>query len=118
MKIAVGIIALILMFIVGIQSIAVAALGSIGNHKHVAGAGGTGVFVAFLLLVAGAFAFALPVVSMIVFALAGLIGVATGASTPFHDLTIWGVVCFVLAVLSFFAWRSDRKRLRKVAAAS
>ena len=39
-----------------------------------------------------------------------------GTSTSFGDLTIWGVVSLILAVLSYFGWREKRKRRHEEAA--
>jgi membrane protein implicated in regulation of membrane protease activity len=68
---------------------------------------------AFMFLVAGAFALAFPFVSVIVFFFAGMFGLAGGASTSFGDLTIWGVASLILAVFSYFGWREKRKRRRE-----
>jgi hypothetical protein len=57
---------------------------------------------ALLFLIAGAFALVFPLVSMIAFLISGFFGLAAGATTSFSDLTIWGVVSLILAVLSFF----------------
>jgi hypothetical protein len=62
------------------------------------------------------FALAFPLVSLIAFFFAGVFGLAGGASTSFGDLTIWGVVSLILAVLSYFGWREKRKRRREEAA--
>jgi hypothetical protein len=64
----------------------------------------------------GSFALAFPLVSLIAFFFAGVFGLAGGASTSFGDLTIWGVVSLILAVLSYFGWREKRKRRREEAA--
>jgi hypothetical protein len=47
---------------------------------------------------------------LVAFLLAGLFGLITGATSSFSDLTVWGVVSLILAVLSFFAWREKRRR--------
>jgi hypothetical protein len=115
MRIATMIISLILMLVVGGQSCAVsfgeAALGT----KAAQQGGPIGLVMAFLFLVGGAFALAFPLVSLIAFFFAGVFGLA-GASTSFGDLTIWGVVSLILAVLSYFGWREKRKRRREEAA--
>ncbi len=69
-----------------------------------------GIFVTLLFLVGAAFALAFPVVSLASFTLAGLLGFAGGSTTPFKDLTVWGIVSLVLAFLSFFGWREKRRR--------
>jgi hypothetical protein len=78
--------------------------------------GPIGLFMAFLFLIGGAFALAFPFVSVLAFFFAGIIGLAGGASTSFGDLTVWGVVSLILAVLSYFGWREKRKRRREEAA--
>jgi hypothetical protein len=104
------ILGLILMVIVGLQSCAVSFGGSIGGQRKVEEGGAVGILVALLFLVASAFALAFPLVSLVAFLIAGLFALAAGATTPFTDLTIWGVVSLVLAVMSFFGWREKRKR--------
>jgi hypothetical protein len=65
---------------------------------------------ALLFLVGAAFAMGFPLVSLVAFVLAGLVGLGGGATSSFTDLTIWGWVSLVLAVLSFFGWREKRRR--------
>ena len=113
MKIATGIITLVLMFIVGIQSLAVAAGASLANMKHAEQGGSVGIFGAFLFLVGGAFAFGVPLVAAIIMIVAGIFAVAAGASTPFHDLVIWGVLAFILAGMSLLSFFLGRRRKRR-----
>ena len=113
MRIATMIISLILMLVVGAQSCAV-SLGDAALQTKAAEQGGPiGLFMAFLFLIGGAFALAFPLVSVLAFFFAGIIGLAGGASTSFSDLTIWGVVSLILTVLSYFGWREKRKRRRE-----
>jgi membrane protein implicated in regulation of membrane protease activity len=56
-------------------------------------------------------------VSVPAFFFAGIIGLAGGASTSFSDLTIWGGVSLILAVLSYFGWREKRERRESLALA-
>ena len=115
MRIATLILSLILMLVVGAQSCAV-SLGEAALGTKAAEQGGPiGLVMAFLFLVGGAFALAFPLVSLIAFFFAGVFGLAS-ASTSFGDLTIWGVVSLILAVLSYFGWREKRKRRREEAA--
>jgi hypothetical protein len=109
-RIATMILGLILMVIVGLQSCAVSFGGSLANRQGVEEGGAVGVVIALLFLVGAAFALVFPLVSLVCFALGGILGLAAGATTPFTDLTIWGVVSLVLVVLSFFGWREKRKR--------
>ena len=71
--------------------------------------------VAFIFAIGAAFVLKFPLVSLIVFALGGLLGIAVGATTSYSDMTIWGVVSFSLAVLSFFGRRELRRRNLKLA---
>ncbi len=110
------ILSLILMLLVGFQSCAV-SLGDAAIGTKAAEQGGPlGILMALLFLVGGAFALVFPPVSLVSFVLAGLVGVGGGSSTDFTDLTYWGIVSFILAVLSFFGWREKKKRAAESAA--
>jgi hypothetical protein len=109
MKIAIGIIAMLLGLTVLLQSCTVSLGGGLLEDEAVSQAGAVGVFVGFLYFVGGAFAFGLPVVSMVVFVVAAVFGLAAGASGDFSDLTIWGGAAVILSAMSFLAWRSQRK---------
>jgi hypothetical protein len=110
MRIATMIMALFLMLLVGLQSCAVSVGDEVIGEKTSQQGGPLGIFMALLFLVAGAFALAFPLVSLVAFVLAGLVGLAGGATTSFSDLSMWGWVSLALAVLSFFAWREKRRR--------
>jgi hypothetical protein len=99
-RIATMILSLILMLVIGAQSCAVSLGDAALNTKSAEQGGPIGLVMAFLFLVGGAFALAFPFVPVLAFFFAGLFGVAGGASTSFGDLTIWGVVSLILAVLS------------------
>jgi hypothetical protein len=99
-RIATMILSLILMLVIGAQSCAVSLGDAALNTKSAEQGGPIGLVMAFLFLVGGAFALAFPFVSVLAFFFAGLFGLAGGASTSFGDLTIWGVVSLILAVLS------------------
>ncbi|WP_304459000.1 hypothetical protein [Alicyclobacillus sendaiensis] len=118
MKIAVGIISLILMVIVGLQTLIVGVGGSITHSQGLQQGGAVGLLVAVLFLLGGAFAFGVPLVSAICLVLACIFGIMDGTTTPYHDQTVWGVIALILAVLAFFAWRSDRKKKRMASASS
>ena len=85
------------------------------NSKAATQGGPLGLFMAFLLLIGGAFTLAFPFVSALAFFIAGIFGIAGGASTSFGDLTVWGVVSLNLAVFSYFGWREKRKRREEAA---
>src|SRR5215203_3817664 len=99
-----------LMLVVGLQSCAVSVGDSMLGEKASTQGGDIGIFMALLFLVGAAFALVLPLVSLAVFVLAGIFGIAAGASTSFSDLTIWGWVSLALAVMSFFGWREKRSK--------
>jgi hypothetical protein len=109
-RIATMILALILMLVVGFQSCTVSVGGEVIGEKASQQGGPLGLFMALLFLIGGAFALAFPVVSLVAFVLAGIVGLSGGATTSFEDLSIWGWVSLALAVLSFFAWREKRRR--------
>jgi hypothetical protein len=115
-RIATMILSLILMLVVGAQSCAVSLGDAALNTKASSQGGPIGLFMAFLFLVGGAFALALPFVSVLAFGFADIIAIAGRASTSFGDLTIWGIVSLILAVFSYFGWREKRKRRREEAA--
>lgn len=104
------IIALGLMLVVGLQSFAVFVGGSALEDQATSDGGALGIFIALLFLIGAAFVLAFPPIAFIVFTLAGIVGLGGGASTEFTDLTIWGVVSFVLAALSLLAIRGKSKK--------
>lgn len=107
MKIASGIIGLILGLLVLLQSCTVATTASLGGNTVVGDAGAVGILVGFMFFIGGAFAFALPIVAVIVFGLSAAL--AFLVSGEFGDMAIWGGAGVILAVMSFFARRSDKK---------
>lgn len=109
MKIATGIISLIIGLIVFLQSCAVGIGGAVLADETTSQSGSVGLFVAFLLWIAGAFAFALPKVAMVISAIAGIFALMNGATSDYADMTVWGVIAFILAILEFFAGRKPKK---------
>ncbi|RWD01423.1 MAG: hypothetical protein EOS58_25440 [Mesorhizobium sp.] len=106
MKIAVGIIGILLGLVSMLQSCAVATGGSLTSNHDLAGAGSVGVLVGLLFFVGGAFAFGLPLVSAIIFVVGSLF--AFIAASAFTDMKIWAIADLILAAMAFFAWRSAR----------
>lgn len=104
------VVSLVLMFIVGLQSLVVMAGSSMLEDTATADAAALGVLIALLFLIGGAFSLGVPTVSLVSFVLAGLIGILAGMSSSFTDLTYWGVVGLILAVLSYFGRREKRRR--------
>jgi len=109
MKIATGIISLIIGLIVFLQSCAVGIGGAVLADETTSQSGSVGLFVAFLLWIAGAFAFALPKVAMVISAIAGIFALMNGATSDYADMTVWGVIAFILAILEFFVGRKPKK---------
>ncbi|WEH08395.1 hypothetical protein [Alicyclobacillus fastidiosus] len=85
MKIATGIISLVLMVVMAIQTMGVGLGSAILSDKH-SGAG-TGVLLILLYLIGGAFVFAKPIVSVCPFVMAFIIGISVGPHATFKDLT-------------------------------
>lgn len=115
MKIAVLIIALFLAVGVGLQSCTiVAGSGMIGNEA-LGKEASIGLATSFLFVLGGAFVLGLPMVSWVIFGLAGF--VAYNSGKEFSDLKVWGVVAFVLCIMSGLASHNDRKKKKAAAAA-
>ncbi|MDP9478115.1 MAG: hypothetical protein M3R38_20950 [Actinomycetota bacterium] len=110
MRVATTILSLALMLVVGAQSCVVTVGSALAEDEAATNDASIGLLVAFLFLVGGAFAFGLPLVSLIVFVVAGLLGLLVGTTSEFTDLAVWGVASFVLAGLSFFGMREKRRR--------
>ncbi|MBB4114574.1 uncharacterized membrane protein YjfL (UPF0719 family) [Rhizobium sp. BK226] len=110
MKIAVGIIGIFLGLLVLMQSCAVTAGSGLLQDKATGGAGAIGMLVGLLFFIAGAFSFALPLVGAIMFTLAAAFAFIASTSGSFSDITIWGFIALVLAVMSFFTWRSAKRK--------
>lgn len=108
MKIAVGIVGILLGMLALLQSCAVTVGSSLTHDQATGGSASIGVLVGFLYFVAGAFAFGLPLVSAIIFGVAALLAFLGASQGNFGDIGIWGGVGIVLAIGAFFAWRSGK----------
>jgi len=113
MRIAVLVIGLVLSIGLFLQSLTAAAGGSLSNDSSMSGAGGAGVLLAFIWIIACALVIPVPRVSVVLFLIGSAIGIGVGASTVFQDLIVWGVVSFFLAVFSYFGFRGKRKQQAK-----
>ncbi len=111
MRITVLILGLLLGAVMFIQTFLVSALSQAGSDQAGENASAGGVFMAFLWLVACAMVLPLPIVSVVLFAIAGAIGFALSGDFP--DLAWWGGISIALAVLSFFGWLGKRKQQRE-----
>lgn len=102
MRIATGILSIVLTFLIGFQSCAVYVGGSLGDEKEMAGGGAVGMLIALLYLIAGSFSFKKPVVSKYIFIVCAIFGFLAGSS-GFSDLYIWGGSSVILAIMSYSA---------------
>ena len=114
MRIAVLILGLLFNIVLFIQTILFGGLGDAVGDETTAQAGAVGVLVSLLWLVASALVLAFPIVSVVLFTLAGVLGFAVSGDFP--DMAVWGSIALVLAVMSFFGWRGKRKDAREKAA--
>jgi uncharacterized membrane protein HdeD (DUF308 family) len=105
LRIASGIISLVLGFAVLFQSCAVAGLGSFVAPDSTTGA--VGMLVGILLLIGGAFSFQLPKVSVVICIIAALFA-GIEAMNDFPDMKVWAVLCLILAVMNFFGGRKPK----------
>ncbi|MDD4359351.1 MAG: hypothetical protein PHV50_02175 [Syntrophaceticus sp.] len=110
MRIASGIISLVLGFAVLFQSCAVAGLGSIVDPDSTIGA--VGMLVGFLLLSSGAFSFQLPKVSVVICIIAALFA-GIEAMNEFPDMKVWAVLCLILAAMNYFGARKPKEPISK-----
>jgi hypothetical protein len=102
--IAVMVTSLMLSLIVLFQTCASSIGDSLEGDEEASGSTATGALVTLLFIAGGAFVFAKPRVSMVLFILAGVLGIPVGATSDFGDLLVWGIVAF---------WASGNVLLRK-----
>jgi hypothetical protein len=114
MRIAITIIALCLFVVVALQSCTVGVGSSIGKLETLRHGAAIGGALAFMYVLGAAFALGLPLVSTIVFAFGAFLAIPAGSQAGgFTDLTIWGWLSAILAVLSIFGWREKKRRIAK-----
>lgn len=111
MRIAVLVIGLVLTVGLFIQAIVIFGLSDAVNQENTEQAGAVGVLMALMWLVGCGLVIPVPRVSMVVFAVAGLLGFA--ASGDYPDLAVWGGISIVLAVFCYFGYRGKRKDDRR-----
>ena len=109
MRIAIGIIGLILPIIILFQSCAAGVGGALTKDSSMSGGASFGFLVA-LLYIFGAFAFQKPKVSKIIFIITGCLAIIGGMGSKFSDLIVWGVLALGLAAGSYSAEKSLRKQ--------
>lgn len=105
MKKAALILGIILMVIVFVQSLLVGLGGTVFSDVALARGAFLARIVALLFGVGAAFALGRPLISTVIFAAGGLVGIIGGLVTGYHDLILWGALSLCLGVLSFFAMR-------------
>jgi len=108
MKIASGIISLVLGVIILLQSVIVEFGGTVFGEKSASQGGSVGILVALLFIIGGAFAFRLPKVAMIFSIIACIFAIAVGSTTTFKDMIIWGVLALIFAIMEYFAGRKKQ----------
>src|SRR5215213_7135768 len=112
MRVAVLILGLILGAIMFFQTFLVTSLSGLSRAPGATySAGSIGLVMAVLWLIAVALVIPVPLVSVIAFVLAGILGFAN--STHFPDLAVWGGVSLILAVLSLIGWFTKRREARR-----
>lgn len=111
MKVALGIIGIGLSVLVMLQSIVFDGVDSL-IQEEVLYAGSVGVLVAFLIFVAAAFSFRLPLVGGVIFAISGFL--AFSISAIFPDMAFWGSTSLILGTLAGFSGWKERVASRGV----
>jgi hypothetical protein len=103
-----GLVLGVLMFI---QTVLIAGLNSAVGDDNAATTETVGGVMSVMWLVACAMVLAFPMISTGIFGLAGLVGLAVGASSGFTDVLIWGLIALVLAIMSFLGWRDKNREV-------
>ena len=116
MRIAVGIIGLILPIIILFQSCAAGFAGALSKDSIMSGGASFGLLVALCYIFGGAFSFQKPNVSKIIFLIAACLAIVGGTGTKFSDLIIWGVLALGLAAGSYSAEKTLRKQRQNISA--
>ena len=98
MKIAIGIIGMMLGLLVTLQSCTVAGAAALGRNAEATQAGQVGIIIGFLFVLGGAFGFGLPLVAGILFIVAALF--AFGNTGVFTDMGYWAGAAAILAAMS------------------
>jgi hypothetical protein len=111
-KLIIGIISIVLTLVVMFQSCAASIGDALANQGGTSG--GTGIFVAIFMLIAGIIAIAARkskgggIVCMIFYAIAGLIGLT--AHGIYADLTVWSIICLIFAAIFLIATITFKKQ--------
>jgi hypothetical protein len=115
MRVAILIIGLVFAILSGLQAFTAYMFGSGFGQHGTSNAGSMGMVVALFLLLGAAFALNIPTVSVVMFTIGGIFGVSTPAGS-YGDLTAWGVISFILAVMALVAVLIKRHAKKKAQA--
>ena len=114
-KMIIGIISIVLTFVMLFQSCA-AGIGDAMENKG-GTSGGTGIFTAILILIAGIVAIAArnskggSIFCAVLYALAGIIGLTSHGI--YEDLMVWGSICLIFAVVFLISAITFKGRKQK-----
>ena len=111
MKIAVGVIGLVLSMIALMQSCTITGLSGLANDSTMGNAGSLGVLTAILMFFGAAFSFGLPKVARVLFALSFFVSIP--ARSAFPDMWIWGFVSLILGLLLMFVTSPPREQMKR-----
>ena len=100
MRIAVGIIALVLGIVVTLQALAVFGLSNIANDQLTMESAAVAILMGALIFVGGAFSFGLAGLAQLIFVVCVLLSFVADDKVP--DAALWRVACLVLALLLLF----------------
>lgn len=113
MRVAVLIIGLLLGLVMFLQTVVVYAASSATEKDDLAASAAIGVLMAIMWLVACALVIGFPMVSVVLFTLAGIFGILSASTAEFSDLYVWGSISFVLAAMAWFGWRGKKAARRE-----
>ena len=109
MKIAAGLVSILFSVIVFLQSFVLSVGGGIFADEAASSGGAVGILVALLFFVAGAFAFALPKIAMVISVITAFFAFMNWVGGDFPDMGAWAVLALCLAVIEYFAGRKAKK---------
>ena len=112
-KLVLGILGLIFSIVIMLQSCAASVVNAVEDNGDIGGF--AGYLVAFLLIAGSIVMIATrgsagkggSIAGLIIFVLAGILAVSNSA--VYKDLTVWGILCFILAVVNFLSVLPKKK---------
>ncbi|MCT4553231.1 MAG: hypothetical protein N4A53_00935 [Pelagimonas sp.] len=109
MKIALGIVGILLSLIVMMQSCTITGLSGLADNAETGAAGAIGLISGFIFFVAAALSFSLPRAAGVTFLLSALL--ASAGAQDFPDLAIWAAIAGVMGVMAFLTgYLAKRKK--------